>query len=230
MFPGAVRVVLDATRNDSTCIFKTALDLDVPISCCKLLRSWFYHDSISCIILCKPCLTIAIPKTCTNFVWFAAASWTHSTRSPGRTLGRASVQVVSARRGDVSLFLFGSWHPSWKLRQQTGWPNLLRNHVITPQRKKAYGILWRSLNGLSNRLAMFFSKSKWISLGGFPAPHDLWGVLFFNAPEHVLQNIQAYTTDELCMVDASVGWSLWFGMFGGTILGPETTMFHGETR
>ena len=36
-------------------------------------------------------------------------------------------------------------------------------------------------------------------------PCDLWGVLFFNAPEHVLQNIQAYTTDELCMVGASVG-------------------------
>ena len=29
------------------------------------------------------------------------------------------------------------------------------------------------------------------------------GVLFFNAPEHVLQNVQAYTMDELCMVGAS---------------------------
>lgn len=31
------------------------------------------------------------------------------------------------------------------------------------------------------------------------------GVLFFNAPEHVLQNIQAYTTDELCMVGRAYG-------------------------
>ena len=102
---------------------------------------------------------LSIRKTCTNFVWFAAASWTHSTRSPGRTLGRASVQVVSARRGDVSLFLFGSWHPSWKLRQQTGWPNLLRNHVryvITPQRKKAYGILWHFHPLLCNYKQMGF--------------------------------------------------------------------------
>eukprot|EP00435_Cladocopium_sp_Y103_P023784 s2598_g5.t2 len=31
------------------------------------------------------------------------------------------------------------------------------------------------------------------------------GVLFFNAPEHVLQNVQAYTTDELCMVGRAYG-------------------------
>ncbi len=32
---------------------------------------------------------------------------------------------------------------------------------------------------------------------------DLSGVLFYNAPEHVLQNVPAYTTDELCMAGAS---------------------------
>ena len=56
---------------------------------------------------------------------------------------------------------------------------------------------------------------------------DLRGVLFFNAPEHVLQNIQAYTTDELCMVGALVVSQA--VARGGTMLDLETSIFHAET-
>ena len=84
----------------------------------KLARSWFYHMILSRALFFVKHVKPLPSVKCVPIVCFAFALLDILVIG----LGYGS-KVVSTSRGDISLFLFRSWYPSWNLRQH--WPNLL---------------------------------------------------------------------------------------------------------